>query len=303
MTQNPVDMKWLRRNRTLQQVAANYRSRGYSVVPLDQPSDIPEDILDLQPDMIVRKGTETVVVEVKEAEGARDPLQLEGLAKAVERHSKYKLDFVWLGSTVPPSPTSERLRETVSQARLVARVSPQAALLLGWSAAEAALDVLLRAYASEEFEGTRKSFSPKAKVSLAESLGLISESLYETLSQAGDARNAVAHSPLSDVTPDFQRLVDALLNAAESLSSEQYVSPDQMADWFNENYMNPVEIVPFASSEGGYQYYAGGPYDAEDVLRERFPGAAADDIAEAVAVLEQDSTDWVRREDYLPKAP
>ena len=51
-----------------------------------------------------------------------------------------------------------------------------------------------------------------------------------------------------------------------------------MGHWFHSNYENPAERTPFESSEGGYIYIWGGPYDAEEVLREEFEGIVEEAI-------------------------
>jgi hypothetical protein len=51
----------------------------------------------------------------------------------------------------------------------------------------------------------------------------------------------------------------------------------------------PEHHVPFDSREGGYQYGDDGPYDAEDVLREEFPYASEQAIADAVNWLEREA--------------
>jgi hypothetical protein len=72
----------------------------------------------------------------------------------------------------------------------------------------------------------------------------------------------------------------------------------EMVDWFNENYEDPAHHVSYDTSEGGYQYVFGGPYNADDVLRDQFPSAADEDIDEAVSIIEQDGNEWVRKGQY-----
>jgi hypothetical protein len=52
------------------------------------------------------------------------------------------------------------------------------------------------------------------------------------------------------------------------------------------------------SSEGGYQYVAGGPYDAYEVLSEQFPSALEEEIEEAADRLAHYSFEWVSKKDY-----
>lgn len=43
-----------------------------------------------------------------------------------------------------------------------------------------------------------------------------------------------------------------------------------MKEWFYSNYVDPAEICPYDSSEGGYQFICGGPYEIEDELYKEF---------------------------------
>jgi hypothetical protein len=76
------------------------------------------------------------------------------------------------------------------------------------------------------------------------------------------------------------------------------VGVEDMTTWFFENYEDPANHVPHESAEGGYQYYAGGPYDADWVLQEQFPHATDAMREAAVEEIQRDSFEWVRIGDY-----
>lgn len=280
--------------RSVKQIASTYRRRGYFVVV---PGQVPPDIQELQPDLVLRNDEETVVVEVKDPTRVHDS-RLEKLAEAVGRHEGWQLHLIWLGDIPSGTPTPKQIRAVASRAREVAKVDWTAALLLGWSAMEAALDQLLERKVEGDQLERQLSHSPLAKVSQAESLGIISEPLFDILTQAGELRNLAAHGRTMSEPGDLPQVVSELLDAVELLTKEGYASPDQMVDWFLANYEDPVERVPYVSAEGGYQYYAGGPYDAEEVLTQEFPDSTTRDVSEAVRELENDAVEWVKRGDY-----
>jgi hypothetical protein len=58
---------------------------------------------------------------------------------------------------------------------------------------------------------------------------------------------------------------------------------EAMEEWFRERYEDPAEQTPYESKEGGYIWIWGGPYDAEEVLREKFEGVVPDDVIEELA--------------------
>ena len=57
--------------------------------------------------------------------------------------------------------------------------------------------------------------------------------------------------------------------------------------WFHRNFEDPAESTPHDSSEGGYQFVWGGPYDADEELRSEFeplgvPEEVIDEVVEEV---------------------
>jgi hypothetical protein len=72
---------------------------------------------------------------------------------------------------------------------------------------------------------------------------------------------------------------------------------EAMRQWFDDNYDAPDEL-PYDSSEGGYQWIWGGPYDAEEVLQDAFGGAIADETIEELASdLSDISGEWSGKPD------
>ncbi len=66
-----------------------------------------------------------------------------------------------------------------------------------------------------------------------------------------------------------------------------------MRRWFYENYEDPVHGCPYMSSEGGYQYIYGGPYDAREELDGEFGGVVDDEVIEELAdELNNECADW-----------
>lgn len=56
---------------------------------------------------------------------------------------------------------------------------------------------------------------------------------------------------------------------------------EYMAAWFHNLFEDPANETPYESREGGYQYVWGGPYEAEEELREEFEGVASEEAIEA----------------------
>ncbi|MFI0020039.1 HEPN-associated N-terminal domain-containing protein [Streptomyces griseus] len=281
----------------LQSLLSSYESRGYSPVPT---SEIPKDVAELQPDLVVRRGEETIVVELKgghRPSGSGQAVRLERMAEVLEEFPDWKLELQWLGAPPAERLSRDQASEVISRALAVRQVDASAALLLTWSAVEITLDQMisvLEAKNSIPFSpGAAPRRSPKQMVSLAQSLGLIPEDVYDVLLRSGDARNGIAHGFRNERVPSVEMLADELIDTAQRILPESYVSPDQMVDWFRERYEDPAESVPYDSREGGYQYSGNGPFDADDVLRDNFADADERDIQQAVRILESESVEWV----------
>jgi hypothetical protein len=58
-----------------------------------------------------------------------------------------------------------------------------------------------------------------------------------------------------------------------------------MAEWFGARFWDPANETPYISSEGGYIWVHGGPYDAREQLGNRFGGTVSDDVIERTAEL------------------
>ena len=68
-----------------------------------------------------------------------------------------------------------------------------------------------------------------------------------------------------------------------------------MRDWFLGRYENPVENCPHISSEGGFQFIWGGPFDAHDILYEQFERTYDNSAIEALGdELFSECCEWSR---------
>ena len=116
---------------------------------------------------------------------------------------------------------------------------------------------------------------------------------------------AIAKKPSPRIDPAKLALMfealDEISHEPEAFTPTSQVdaTPEGMAEWFLDNYEDPANCVPYESREGGYQYYAGGPYDVREELGEAFLDASEDEIEKAASILDQHGgPDWVRRGEY-----
>jgi hypothetical protein len=277
-----------------------YGTQGYT---LELGPKLPHSLEGLgQIDAIAHKGSERVFIQFKrlgrsievdsETSGTFD------LIEAVEKIPNARLDVFALPDPSDALPDKDSITERASAARaLVAGTDNlaqvEAAILLSTSALEGILRVL--AVKSGIFVDEDLSLE-----SLSASLwsnGFLGDNQREPIQRLAGVRNAIAHGLVSAIEPTRDDVALAA-TLAEEITEEVFVTPQDLIDWFLEHYEGPEQHVPHDSSEGGYQYFGGGPYDASDVLADRFSNAPLSVHTEAVEHLNDISTDWVRIGDY-----
>jgi len=65
---------------------------------------------------------------------------------------------------------------------------------------------------------------------------------------------------------------------------------EAMVAWFFDNFKDPAHSTPY---DGGYVYIWGGPYSAEDEIRNAFKGKASErTIIKAIKQIEQEGWEW-----------
>jgi len=174
----------------------DYRREGYDVVVKPRGDQLPPFLAGFEPDLIATTGHESVVVAVKTRADLRSSADLIALAGAVEARPGWRLDL----SVTPPEHVSvvdedaQSLDHDETLARMTAALTlsqdqqGEAALLLAWSAAEAAL----RTYAARK-QVPLESDQPVDVVVALYSLGLLDRDDYDVLRRGLHVSTIVAH--------------------------------------------------------------------------------------------------------------
>ena len=133
----------------VQKVGQVYRDKGYKVLIKPQGDQLPDFLQAFRPDLIVHKGDEHIVVEVRTRGQISDFSQVNELAKVVKNEADWRFQLVLLGpenslSVAGASPfTVEEIRSKIMEVALfVENGHLEAAFLMGWSLVEATLRVL-----------------------------------------------------------------------------------------------------------------------------------------------------------------
>ncbi len=181
----------------LLKLAEEYRGQGYEVSFHPSLEDLPDFLRNYRPDMIVRRGDEAVVVEVKSRSSlnASSTQYLRSLAQVVEQHPSWRFELVMINpEDATYSPKAEgslqkhEIESQIQVARQLATQHSESAILYSWSLVEATLRLVA------EKEGlSLQRFDPLYLIKQLVTEGAISRSDYQSLMNALALRNAIAH--------------------------------------------------------------------------------------------------------------
>src|SRR6266496_520073 len=285
MTDAPREQSFRTRR---EQTVAELLQAGWEVVEEPGQQALPEPLREFRPDILARRGSELLIVEVKSRRSS-DLSRLNALASAVASVPNAKLEINWLGDAPEFEPPVENIRVYLNEAaKLLSIEAFAAAVLIAWAALEGAV-----VYFASDKDDVQPWTTPWQLLSDLYSLGYVSDRDFERLTAFWKLRNEIAHH-VGLVTPRRED-IEFILKIAERMLAGRYISTDQMVEWFLEHYENPAQRTPHESREGGYQYPGNGPYDAREVLADNFPDATEADIDDAARTLEDTATEWVDR--------
>ncbi|BAY74596.1 hypothetical protein NIES25_10100 [Nostoc linckia NIES-25] len=186
----------LERERLLK-LGEEYREKGYEVFFHPDSEDLPDFLNRYRPDMIVRRGEENVVIEVKSRSSLSFPSNqyLANLAQAVEKHPGWRFELVMTNSEDTTyslkAEASLQEHEIKSQLQLVRELPiqhPESAMLYSWSLLEATLRLI-----AQKEELSLERLDPRYLVKQLATEGVISQSEYQLLMNALPLRNSIAH--------------------------------------------------------------------------------------------------------------
>lgn len=177
-------------------IAEEYRSGGFEVVFEPGPELLPDFLREYRPDLLVRKGEETIIVEVRSrASLAKEP-HIREMARLLSEKPHLKFELVLLGAEEQGgTPEGSRLLEreeillTIEAAEtLLTSDHPESSLLISWAAMEATIRL------STQSEGvSTEPFNPLYALKQAVANGIISRTDYTKLSKIMRYRNSLAH--------------------------------------------------------------------------------------------------------------
>lgn len=209
----------------LLELVTEYRQKGYEVILSPKPEELPDFLRSYRPDMIVSRGEEKVVIEVKSRPSIASAQYLRGLAQAVEEHPGWRVELVMTNSEdalysakVEGSLQEHEIKSQLQVARKLTVDHPESAILYAWSLAEATLRLL----ANKEGLDLQRPEPLRLLKQLATE-GVISKAEYQSLMNASSLRNAIAHGfKTTHLTPNVVlNLIEVTEQLLNSLNTSE----------------------------------------------------------------------------------
>jgi uncharacterized protein YutE (UPF0331/DUF86 family) len=212
MTQSEIE------SAKLEQIAAEYRQKGYNVSIRPDSATVPQFLSPFRPALIVQSKNDNAVIEVKSAKDLTSG-SLAELAAKIESEPSWRLELAVVNQPfaqeVPQYGilvTEDQLDHILRQAQVLSlQKSYEPAALMASAAAEA---ILRRMAVASGVEVEKKSSGSVLKLLYA--LGLIDADQYDNFSRAMDFRNAYVHGFEATLQPEN---IDRVIHDIESLKS------------------------------------------------------------------------------------
>jgi hypothetical protein len=191
-----MEAKTSREGQRARAIAEEYRSKGYEVIEQPLPEQLPEFLAGYQPGVLVQRGDEAIIVEVKSRSSLTKDSRIAEMARLVQKEPHWNFELVLVGEEerlnvpegVRPFERDDIIQGIEAAERLVAAQFWAAALLQAWSTLEATLRLL-----SEEEGIVLERLTPLSVLTQATSNGIISRDDYSFLTKVMKYRNALAH--------------------------------------------------------------------------------------------------------------
>lgn len=201
----------------IREIAEEYRKKGYEVIEQPSRNQLPEFMAKYRPDLIVRKGQENKVIEVKSRLSLHNEPYIRELAKLVQNERNWKFELATVKEiaqiTSPEDSLPFEIEDILSEietAQSLQEDLPKVALLLAWTATEATIRLI-----TQNAGLPLENITPRYIIHQATTNGLITRDDFNFLTNAMKYRNAFVHGFKID---DFDyNLVTDLINTTKRL--------------------------------------------------------------------------------------
>jgi len=187
-----------RENRKIKKLVNEYRQKGYKVIVSPKKNLLPLSLNDYEPDLLLKKDKENIVIEVKTSESLRKSAYLKDLAEKLNSLENWKFELVLTNprnkfideKSELEEYSIEELKQKLTQVKKTIDYEfPEPHLLYTWSLFEAAARTIL------------KKEQPKVEVKLNTitiikqlySYGIINSAEYDWLNSLLELENKLSH--------------------------------------------------------------------------------------------------------------
>ena len=203
------------------ETAQEYRDKGYDV-----STEAPLDFLPgFRADLLVRKGDQSKVIEVKTRSSLAANPRIRQLAEILDSRPGWTFELIMVGE--PENRDAPDGACALERGQILHRIKqaekalesdlPEAAFILAWSACEAAI----RALVADEGISKPDITSATYTINQARYLGIISKDDYLNLTEFQKYRNAIAHG---FTHPDLnQSAIAKLISTARRIAAERSI--------------------------------------------------------------------------------
>ena len=255
--------------RAVERVKARYEADGYAV-SFGERLPPPHD--DFIADAIARRGDKAILIEIQPNNIHKFKRErLARLNEILESDQSWQLNIeTYPVESPPPDPDRDDITRRLEEAKRVADASPEASLMLIWSAVEGALVAICR---DQDLPRVRPG-RPRALVHDLVIHGVLSDNQFKELDRFAQIRNNIAHGLNSKLPSEDQ--LDWLIRFALAAAEGEVAAMEDMVEWFTD-------------SESEIRIQAETGRDIRHILRQRFGTALEADITEAAAIIEEES--------------
>ncbi len=193
-------MKKESEQKTVRRLAEQYAAEGYEVyLERDAQRVLPEGLRGFVPDMVVRRGDETIIIEIKQKGVPRDDVKL--LAEQVRRQPGWRLDVHYVEPGLEPVVVSPAdVKSSIANSkRLFSGGDKLAAFLLLWSTFEAAAMSTLSREKGVVFNTT---LAPASLIKQLTFEGILEDTDHNQLLDMVQLRHMVVHGGVTTAVDD-----------------------------------------------------------------------------------------------------
>lgn len=184
--------------RKINELAREYKNKGYKVLIEPKRNLIPEFLGDFQPDLVALSDEDNVVIEVKSSDSKRDFKMLEALATIVDSKENWRFELVFTNpkdkqnnendlNVIDTKKIEIRLNECKS---LLNSGNIDSAFLIGWSTLEASIRIRLKSSNLKEVDVQKPTLYLMKNLF---SFGIINQTVLRKLEVLNQYRNKLVH--------------------------------------------------------------------------------------------------------------